>query len=78
VNDQGLTILDTVGGRVFVGSEAAALMWLSLSKGLSLGETAGVMAARFGGERNLAERRVRLFLELLEQNGLTVRKATDR
>jgi hypothetical protein len=77
-NDHGLTILDTVGGRVFVGSDAAALIWLSASKGLSLGETAGVIAARFGGERNLAERRVRLFLELLEQNGLALRKATNR
>ena len=77
-NDNGLTILDTAGGRVFVGTDAAAVMWLSASKGLSFGETAEVIAARFGLERNLAENRIRLFLEVLERDGLTAPRAISR
>lgn len=77
-NDKGLTILDTTSGRVFVGSEAAALMWSSASKGLSLGETADVLATRLGVRREEADRRVRLFMKLLEQNGLAVRVAVKR
>lgn len=76
-NDAGLTVLDTIGGRVFVGSEAAAVMWLSASKGLSIGETADVIAIRFGVERDVAERRIRLFVELMQNNGLAMRRATQ-
>jgi hypothetical protein len=77
-NDKGLTILDTAGGRVFVGTDVAALMWVSASKGLSFGETAEVIAGRFGIERNLAENRIRLFVQLLERDGLTARRVITR
>ena len=67
---EGLALLDTLTGRLFVSNQVAASIWLGASKGLSLDEVAEEIAMRFGVARERAKLDIQAFVGLLERHGL--------
>lgn len=74
-DEDGLAVLDTSTGRVFADNPAAASIWLSASKGLTIQQAAEELSTRFGIARDRAERDIRAFVESMVRNGLAVRGA---
>ena len=71
-DEEGLTFLNTLTGRIFVDNRIAALIWFSASSGLSIEKTAEDLSKRFGIAQDRAERDIRVFVEHLERAGLAV------
>jgi len=65
--------LDAEVSRYFAVNPSATVLWKRLGDGASEEELADALCERYGIERDLAEREVKAFLEVLSARGLLER-----